>query len=164
MAYSVVLCLGTNLGDRKKNIQKMVAALNKILLYPVKTSRLMETEPIGTEGNQDWFYNCIISGKYNGLPHTLLDECLAIEKELGRKREFRYEPRTADIDILLFDSIVINENNLVIPHPEILNRRFCIDAVVSILPDFIHPVEKKTFSELLITMDEKVRKQQIRTV
>ena len=157
----VIVSLGTNLGDRRKYMDGMIAQLKKLLLPPLKLSPLMETEPVDVPDEQEWYYNCIVSGTFNGTARLLLEECREIEKRLGRNNKNTLQERTADIDILLVDNCIIEEKDFTIPHPQILKRRFCIEGIHSIQPDWKHPTEKKTFRELYASMDEPVLEQKI---
>ena len=160
----IVLSLGTNLGDRNKNMRDMIEQVSEILLYPIKASKLMETEPLETPDVQQWYLNCIVSGCYDNTAQSLLEVCRQIEKKLGRKDKNTFKARTADLDILLVDDCVINDNDLTVPHPRLLKRRFCIEGIVSIEPDWIHPVEKKTFRKLSEIMDKQILEQKIRFI
>jgi 2-amino-4-hydroxy-6-hydroxymethyldihydropteridine diphosphokinase len=161
---TTILSLGNNLGDRKKNIESMVALLENTLKSPVKLSQLMETEPVGVPVDQEWFYNMIILGRYDGSAESLLEACQNIETTLGRSKKNTYEARTADIDILLIDNCIIKTDSLTVPHPQILKRRFCIEGILSIAPDWIHPIEGRSFSELYEDMSSDIRKQKIRLI
>ncbi len=159
---TVFLSLGTNLGNRNGNIQRMIEHLKKILQPEIVLSKLMETEPIGMSSNDnDWFYNLVLSGKFTGSAHELLKVCQNIEKLLGRNNKNSLEARTADIDILLVNNQIINEKDFIIPHPQILQRRFLLEGMKSIAPDLFHPIYNKSFFDLYINMEEPVQKQKI---
>jgi 2-amino-4-hydroxy-6-hydroxymethyldihydropteridine diphosphokinase len=160
----VALCLGTNLGDRELNMRQMELALEGILLPPIRSSRLMETEPLGTAANHPWYYNRIVRGRYNRTPRELLEHCRTIEKKLGRTRQEKYAPRTADLDILLFDEQEVNEPDLMIPHRRIPDRRFCLEGLQEIAGEWIVPGINKKIKKLVEEMGEEVRKQKIRIV
>ena len=91
----VVLCLGTNLGDRVSYMQKMEQALEEVLLPPISKSSLMETGPLGVTADHPWYYNRLVRGRYNGTPRDLLKRCQAIEQKLGRTRPEKYAPSTS---------------------------------------------------------------------
>ncbi|MBN1129471.1 MAG: 2-amino-4-hydroxy-6-hydroxymethyldihydropteridine diphosphokinase [Chitinispirillaceae bacterium] len=133
----IVLSLGTNLGDRAQNMRRMETALGALLVPPLFMSCLMETEPLGGAAGQPWYFNRLLRGRYGGTPHELLDSCQDIEKRLGRERTGKNAPRTADIDILLFGKIQLNDARLVIPHPRIADRRFCIEGLSEIAPETV---------------------------
>ncbi|MDR2579052.1 MAG: 2-amino-4-hydroxy-6-hydroxymethyldihydropteridine diphosphokinase [Chitinispirillales bacterium] len=162
----VALSIGANLGDREANIFFMERELYQ-LLADAKSSPLMETEPVGVDGPQPPYLNRIITGYYDGIPHQLLCACFVIELRLGRKREKPKEPRVADVDILLFGDLEINEetilHTLVIPHPEIQNRRFCVEGLARIDPSILVPVggRRKTAGRLFKNMRADVAAQNI---
>ncbi len=158
---NTILSLGTNLGDRKKNIEKMVGMLKKILQPPIKYSKLMETEPVGIPDKQEWFYNLIMLGRYDGSAKILLETCKEIEKLFGRERKSTLEARTSDIDILLIDDCIIDNDDLIVPHPHILSRRFCIEGIISVAPDWVHPLINKSFAKIGSSMEGDVLNQQI---
>ena len=158
----VVLCLGSNLGDRTSHLQRMEAALERELLPPIRKSRLMETEPLGVTAGHPWYYNRLIRGKYEGTPQGLLETCQTIEKKLGRTRPDKYAPRTADIDIVLFGDQVINEKELIIPHRHIFDRRFCVEGLDEIAGEWVVPGTHKPVHELAQQIAAGVRQQRIR--
>jgi 2-amino-4-hydroxy-6-hydroxymethyldihydropteridine diphosphokinase len=156
------LSIGSNLGDRESCIDSMERELG-LILADTLSSRLMETEPVGVCGRQSPYLNKIIVGYYAGAPYRLLDECLAIESRLGRVRASLKGPRTADIDILLFGDLQIDEKALVIPHPELLNRRFCLEGLMSINPGIRVPFSGGglTVGELYKNMGTEVAVQNV---
>ena len=141
--------LGSNLGDRVGNIQKAIGEISK-LGYVSTVSSLYETEPVGVE-NQPDFINCVIKLEISLSPYGLLVSLQSIEKGLGRERERRekWEPRTIDLDIIFYDDLVIETHGLTIPHPRAHLRRFVLEPLCEIAPDFIHPTLKVTVSKLL---------------
>jgi 2-amino-4-hydroxy-6-hydroxymethyldihydropteridine diphosphokinase len=100
--------------------------------------------------SQHTYYNQVLILKTNQTPQTTLKEMLEIEKTLGRTRTAPglYEDRVVDIDILFYDSLVLNEPNLVIPHPRLHERNFCLVPLLEVLPDLVHPVFHQTIQEL----------------
>jgi 2-amino-4-hydroxy-6-hydroxymethyldihydropteridine diphosphokinase len=143
------LSLGSNLGDRLFYIESMERALRSILADgSVKSSRVMETAPVGASCiGQPAYLNRIVAGYYSGGAYELLDACLSIEADLGRTRPAPKAPRTADVDILLFGDEEINDPpRLIIPHPELLNRRFCIEGLIDIDPSIKIRVSEQTLA------------------
>jgi len=134
----VVLSLGTNVGDRALNMQRMSTGVMRFLHEPVRFSSLMKTDHVGEE-ERPFYYNRLVRGQFDGTPHDLLAQCQAVEQELGRRREGRYSPRTADIDILLFGDLEVAEADLCIPHPALLQRRFCIVGLAEIAGEVTIP-------------------------
>ncbi|WAM33930.1 2-amino-4-hydroxy-6-hydroxymethyldihydropteridine diphosphokinase [Caldicellulosiruptor morganii] len=142
----IFLSLGSNLGDRQKNIQTAIEYLKENVEIE-KVSTIIETKPYGYT-QQPHFLNCCLMGKTSLLPFELLDFVLGIEKKMGRERIFKWGPRNIDIDILFYDSLVIDDKKLKIPHPELQKRDFVLIPLNEIAPDFVHPVLKKTVSQL----------------
>ncbi|HEX9917285.1 MAG TPA: 2-amino-4-hydroxy-6-hydroxymethyldihydropteridine diphosphokinase [candidate division Zixibacteria bacterium] len=145
----VYIGVGSNLGDKKSNIQKAIDSIKeKRILREIKASSLYLTEPVGKKGQPD-FLNLVIKGKTELTPFELLDSLLEIEKNLGRKRKEKWGPREIDLDILFYDDMVVNQENLVIPHPEIPNRRFVLVSLMELSPDLKHPLLNKNIKQLL---------------
>jgi 2-amino-4-hydroxy-6-hydroxymethyldihydropteridine diphosphokinase len=115
-----------------------------------KESSVYETAPWGFESKQN-FLNQVVVIRTSQLPKEVLKLCLEIEDELGRQRKSNhYESRTMDIDILFYDDDIIKENNLLIPHPKLHERRFTLEPLVEIAPDYIHPEIKKSLHAILL--------------
>jgi 2-amino-4-hydroxy-6-hydroxymethyldihydropteridine diphosphokinase len=110
-------------------------------------SSLYETEPVDFI-EQPWFLNCAVALETRKTPQQLLAAILGIEEQMGRKRLQNKGPRSIDIDILLFDNVIMNSKELTIPHPAMHQRRFVLEPLAEIAPDAIHPVLKKTIREL----------------
>ncbi len=157
---SVVLSLGSNLGDQCIYISQMEEALFSILKGILRKSDLLRTEPVGVE-HQPWFINRIISGGFEGTAQQLLECTKEIEKKLGRDNKMRMAPRTADIDILLFGGQIISTAELVIPHPQMLLRRFCLEGMNQIVPDWLIPGTGMSVSEHYKQMGPQIRAQKI---
>lgn len=147
----VFLSLGSNLGDRLSNIQHAVSSLSmsdKIKI--VKTSSFYETEPWGNK-NQEWFINAAIAIDTEFSCEELLEFCQNIEVQLGRIRHQgdKWCQRAIDIDILMYDDCVIAKGEqLVVPHPLMHLRAFVLVPMLEVKSDLVHPVYKKTISEL----------------
>lgn len=139
---------GSNLGDRQANIQKAWKTLAESGAVARKQSDYFETEPVG-HSDQPWFLNLVAEIETLLAPQELLRCCQKIEESLGRSRTFRYAPRTLDLDILLFGSIVLNEPCLIIPHPRMAERRFVLTPLAQIAPDVVHPVLQRSIRSLL---------------
>ncbi len=142
----IYLSLGSNIGNRRKNLELAVKELGKKNIKLIKLSSLYETEPIGPK--QRKFYN--VAGKFttNFKSQELLEVIKNIEKNLGRKKTYHWGPRIIDIDILFYGTQIIKKENLTIPHKEIQNREFVLIPLKEISPKFIHPVYKKTITTL----------------
>ncbi len=132
--------LGSNLGDREGSLREAVHYLAaRIPLRILKTSSILETDPVDFL-DQPRFMNMIIHIETFLTPHELLHALKKAERELGRGKTFRKGPRTIDLDILLYDDIILNTADLVIPHPEIRNREFVVRHLVELDPELIDPV------------------------
>ena len=143
---TIYLSLGSNIGNRKRNLQKALAELEKKDIKKLKVSSLYETSPVGPK--QRNFYN--IAGKFKTClpPQELLKVLKSIEEKLGREKTFRWGPRVIDIDILFYGKQTIKTKNLIIPHKEIVNRAFVLIPMTEISAKYIHPVYKKTIKTL----------------
>jgi 2-amino-4-hydroxy-6-hydroxymethyldihydropteridine diphosphokinase len=124
----VWLALGSNLGDRAGYLQAARAALPEAGILVVRASRVDETEPIGIR-DQPQFLNQVLEVETSLEPRPLLDTLKAIEHQLGRTARERWGPREIDIDILRYDSRVVDEPGLHIPHAELQNRPFLLDLL-----------------------------------
>ncbi|MBX3163404.1 MAG: 2-amino-4-hydroxy-6-hydroxymethyldihydropteridine diphosphokinase [Bacteroidetes bacterium] len=145
----VFLGLGGNTGNRLENLKRAVNALQKSCGRVLKQSSVYETEAWGFVSHKNYL-NQVVSLETALSPQQLLKEILNIESELGRTRsENRYSDRSLDIDILLFNGEIISAENLEIPHPRLHERRFVLVPLNDVAPTVMHPVLKKTLSELL---------------
>jgi 2-amino-4-hydroxy-6-hydroxymethyldihydropteridine diphosphokinase len=146
---SVFLGIGSNLGNREYNMQQAVEHIEKHVGAVRMTSAIYETEPWGFQSD-DAFLNMVIAVETQMSPQALLSEILYIESLLGRVRtEGQYTSRIIDIDILLYDDMVLSEPDLTIPHPLLHERKFVLIPLCEVASEMIHPVLKKTFRELL---------------
>jgi 2-amino-4-hydroxy-6-hydroxymethyldihydropteridine diphosphokinase len=150
MEKLVYLSLGSNLGDRARNLQDAVEQLRSLGEVEAVSS-FYETEPVGLK-HQPWFLNCAVALRTQRMPRQLLSAVMQIEQALGRKRRVAKGPRTIDIDILLFGSSVIDLPSLVVPHPAMHERRFVLQPLAEIAPAARHPVLRRTARELLETL------------
>lgn len=143
------LSLGSNLGDKEGYLDYAIDQLNSDAYTKVTSvSSFIVTKPYGDVLQDDFLNGCIqIETLYR--PLELLKIINKIEDGAGRKRIIHWGPRTLDIDILLFDDLVVNEDNLYIPHKEMANRRFVLEPLCEIGSNVLHPVFKKSVSELL---------------
>lgn len=143
---NVLIGIGSNIGERKENIGKAISLLKEKCRI-LKMSPLYETEPIGYR-YQEWFLNCAIKVKTSLKPQELLDFLQSIEKRLGRVRTIKNGPRTVDLDMLFYGKKIINESNLIVPHPRLHKRLFVLKPLKDICPDFVHPILKKNIKGL----------------
>ncbi|MGB9702796.1 MAG: 2-amino-4-hydroxy-6-hydroxymethyldihydropteridine diphosphokinase [Candidatus Kapaibacteriota bacterium] len=145
----VLLALGSNIGDRVSYIRQAIDLLKEInAVDSLKISSYYVTEPYGVS-NQNWYINAAISG-YTTLSETsLLSICKSIEYYLGRQIRSRWSEREIDIDILFYGNKIAKNKLLEIPHPEIHLRKFVLQPLDEIEPNFIHPILLKSVSYLL---------------
>jgi 2-amino-4-hydroxy-6-hydroxymethyldihydropteridine diphosphokinase len=145
----VFLGIGTNLGSRKVNLRKATEMIADHIGKVVNSSPVYETAPWGFEAEND-FLNMVVTVETNLAPAEVLKKILQIESMLGRERnQDRYSSRIIDIDILLYDDLIINENGLKIPHPLMHERKFVLVPLCELAPEMIHPVLKKSMRVLL---------------
>lgn len=146
----VYLSLGSNLGDRLGYLQQaasIIGAMDDVSI--IATSSFYESEP-WQMNTENWFVNAIIQISTSIPPDKLLEECQRIETQLGRKRNNSngYTDRTIDIDILFYDNMILNTDNLIIPHSFFHRRAFLLVPMLEIAQDFVHPLFNKTVTDL----------------
>ena len=127
------LGLGSNLGDRRQHLERAIAGLRPAGEV-VAVSSLYETAPVGGPPQGDYL-NQVARLSTVVAARPLLEACQAIEAEGGRDRRERFGPRTIDIDLLLYGSMVIDQPGLTVPHPRMIERRFVLDPLLEIWPD-----------------------------
>lgn len=149
---NVYLALGSNLGDRCKNLHLALEKLSEKVTI-IKASSVYETPPWGYV-EQPAFYNQVLYGKTLLTPSELLTFVKEIEENMGRVKNFQNGPRLIDIDILLFAEKMVNTENLVIPHPRMVERAFVLLPLSEIEPDIGIPGINKSLSALLCQVDQ----------
>jgi 2-amino-4-hydroxy-6-hydroxymethyldihydropteridine diphosphokinase len=133
-----VIGLGSNLGDRRANLEAALAELAATARVE-RVSRVIETKPVGGPEQPD-FLNAAALVDFDGTPHALLDRLLAIEDELGRVRLERWGPRTIDLDLLWIDGVAVDDPpRLVVPHPRLRERAFALEPLREVAPDARDP-------------------------
>ena len=146
--YRVFLGLGSNLGERHVLLNR---AVSEVKLIPstrvVWGSSVYETTPYGNP-DQPLYLNAALEVETGLLPGELLSALKAIESKLGRTKEERWAPREIDLDILLYDGLVVKEPEVSVPHPELEKRRFVLVPLQELDPDVVHPVNGMTAREL----------------
>lgn len=151
MAVHSYILLGTNLGDRESLLKKAIAMMGESCGEVVAVSEIYETEPWGFVAENN-FLNQVVVLDTELEPHDLLKELLSIEAVLGRQRDENvkgYASRPMDLDILYYDDKIINDDDLIVPHPRLHQRRFTLMPLCDISADFEHPVFRKTNKTLL---------------
>lgn len=155
-AATAVLLLGTNLGDRLKNILQAYRLIEEKAGLISKKSAVYDSDAWGIE-NQPGFYNSAIIIQTKQSPSELLNTLLSIEQEMGRIRYKKWGERLIDIDILYYNDLVVTESDLKIPHPELANRRFTLEPLCELIPDYVHPKTGKTQRQLLAECPDNLR-------
>jgi 2-amino-4-hydroxy-6-hydroxymethyldihydropteridine diphosphokinase len=134
-----LLGLGSNLGDRLGTLQRAVDLLAaEPGISPARCSRVWETDPVGGPPQPD-FLNVVLRVEVDLTPHELLAACQRVEAALGRVRDVRWGPRTIDIDVLLFDALSIDDDDLTVPHPRMHERAFVLMPLLDVDPDATLP-------------------------
>jgi 2-amino-4-hydroxy-6-hydroxymethyldihydropteridine diphosphokinase len=162
----VYLGIGANLGDRGKNINEALELIKEHIGPVIKVSSLYETEPWGFKCEND-FMNMVAEVETKLKPSGLLGRILMIEAQLGRLRgEKKYSSRLIDIDILIYGEKILETKSLIVPHPEMHERRFVLVPFSEIMPDLVHPKLGKTIKDLLKGCPDKstVKKLKSKTI
>lgn len=146
--HKVYLLLGSNLGNREKNIDNAINELKACGIIISKKSSLYNTAPWGY-AEQPEFLNQALECLTSLEPFELLKEIKSIEKKMGREKTVRYGPRIIDIDIIFYDDLILKSEKLTIPHPLMHERLFVLKPLSEIAPDFVHPELKLTVKQLL---------------
>lgn len=149
------ISIGSNLGDRVKYCRRAIeelAAFADIL----NISSLYETEPVDKE-DQPEFINGVVEIDTDLSPHELLAKTKSIEDKLGRVRDEKWGPRTIDLDIIFYDDIILEDKDLEIPHPRVHLRRFVLEPLFEIAPNFIHPLYNISAKDLMDNIGDDKR-------
>jgi 2-amino-4-hydroxy-6-hydroxymethyldihydropteridine diphosphokinase len=145
---TVYLGLGSNVGDRERNLATALAQLAGPALRVLRVSSTYETEPVDYT-DQRWFLNLVVEAETDLFPMQLLARIVKVERALGRVRTVPKGPRTLDIDILLYGRAVVRSARLEIPHPRMGERRFVLAPLAELAPALRHPLTRKTMREML---------------
>jgi dihydropteroate synthase/2-amino-4-hydroxy-6-hydroxymethyldihydropteridine diphosphokinase len=153
VSASVLLGLGTNLGDRKQNLIRAVHEIDALEGVSVRAiSAVYETEPWGLT-EQPHFLNMAVSARTSLPPPALLAAVKEVEQHMGRERTVRWGPRLIDVDLLFYDDLVQETDKLIIPHPRLAERAFVLAPLADIAPEQKHPQLRKSVRELLAEVD-----------
>ena len=144
-----ILSLGSNIGNRLEHLKKSVLDIKSDKNIRIKRySDIYETEPIGVLGQKD-FYNCVITVETTYNPLEFLKHLQAVEIRNGRTREYRWSPRTIDIDIIDYDKKIIETQMLTLPHPLMHKRKFVLSPLKEVYADYIHPVSNTDIETMI---------------
>lgn len=147
--HAVYVGLGANIGDRLSFLSKAVKELGALPGSTVqRVSSVYETEPVGFKDQAD-FLNVVVELQTSLEPGKLFERTKDIERSLGRHDTVRWRPREIDIDILLYDQLIVRSERLSIPHREMLNRKFVLIPLAEIAGSATHPIEKMEVQALL---------------
>lgn len=145
---TIYLSLGSNIGNREKNLHIAIAALADSSVSVTRVSSFYETEPVDLR-EQPWFLNCVVQAETAVPPLDLLPALRAIESRMGSKKTVLKGPRLMDMDILLYGDRTIETRELQVPHPRMLLRKFVLVPLAEIAPHLKHPSWSGTAAELL---------------
>ncbi len=153
--HTVFIGIGTNEGDKLANIRFAIREIDESDSSSIENvSSIYETSPMG-EVQQGNYLNAVIKIKTKLLPEGLFLFLKSIEKKAGRIKRERWGPRELDLDILFYDDIIYNKNELIIPHSGVIERDFVLVPLIEIEPHLIHPISKVELSELLKELKTK---------
>lgn len=141
------IALGSNLGDKEKNLRRALLLLTQQGVEVVRVSSFLSTEPYGVT-DQPQFLNAVACVRTSLAPLALLDVLLATELAMGRVRLRHWGERNIDLDLLLYEDVVLDTPRLRLPHPDMQNRDFVLLPLAEIAPEFKHPTLQKTIWEL----------------
>jgi len=144
----VYLSLGSNVGDRLAHLRKALNLLTAEGVSVSQVSSFYKTEPVDVP-SQPWFANCVAEAGTDLMPLQLLRRCQAVERALGRRPGVVKGPRRIDIDILLYENVVVRTPNLIIPHQRLEARRFVLVPLQEVAGHARHPVTRRTVEEML---------------
>jgi len=151
----VILSIGSNQGDKRRNIKECIILIHQEVATVIKTSKLYQTPSWGFQSEP--FYNCALLVHTDKTPEKLLEKILLVERKLGRTRtnSDTYQDRKIDIDIISIDQQVIQTSSLSVPHPKMQDRLFVLQPLEDLQTEFVHPIFKKNITELLENCTDK---------
>ncbi|HMB95435.1 MAG TPA: 2-amino-4-hydroxy-6-hydroxymethyldihydropteridine diphosphokinase [Tepidisphaeraceae bacterium] len=150
------LALGSNIGDREKNIYAAVGMLAQSEgIQIIRFSNFLENPAIGMGDDAPPFLNAALQIETTLGSHALLDRMIEIEQSLGRDHHEKWESRTIDLDLLLYGDQIISSQPLIVPHPLMHERRFVLQPLSEIAPEVVHPTLQMTISGLLEDLAKK---------
>lgn len=156
LMYTVILLLGSNLGNRVQHFADAEALLAHDIGIIKKSSSVYETAAWGFT-DQPAFLNKVLLIETDFTPHEVLEKILSIESKLGRTRTEKWHERSIDIDILFYNNLVLDAEDLKIPHPHLHQRRFTLEPLNEIASYFIHPIFNKNIQHLLNNCEDSLQ-------
>jgi 2-amino-4-hydroxy-6-hydroxymethyldihydropteridine diphosphokinase len=150
----VAISLGSNLGNRREHLASAVGELGA-LIQNLRASEPIETEPHDVPDPQPPYLNMAATGETNLTPEALIARLLDIEKRGGRERRSPRAARTIDLDVILYGDRSISTPAVSVPHPRFRSRRFVLQPLAAIAPDWVDPVTGRTVQQLLDDLSEK---------
>src|SRR3989339_1987876 len=159
MMVTAYIGFGSNLGDRQAHLRATLDRLSACDHITLKrVSRLYQTEPHKKNTDpQPWYLNCVLEIETSLTLHQLLSTLKLIEKELGRKTKSDWKPRPVDLDILLYGTIIYQDNGLRVPHSDLTQRRFVLQTLCDLCHTFLHPEYQMSLQELLNCCTDKLK-------
>lgn len=145
---SVVIALGTNLGDRQAYLQAAVARLSEEFLEDAVTSSVYESEPWGLT-EQPKFLNMVIRGLSEWKPPAIVNFLKTTERDLGRTKSLRNGPREIDLDLIAYGENTWKSDGVSVPHPSMRDRSFVLFPLAEVWPDWHHPDDRRTAADLV---------------
>lgn len=158
--HRLIIAIGSNQGDWSVVLEQSLLLIGQSIGRVESISPIYNTPAWGNTDQPD-FKNGVLSVITSLEPHTCLEQLLKIEVQMGRVRKEKWGPRILDLDILFYDSKVIQSPTLVVPHPFIEERQFVLQPLADILPNYVHPVNGKTIEDLLHQLPEKVKMERL---
>lgn len=148
------VAIGANLGDRRATVTWAIEQL-ALDLHHIRISRVIETEPVEVHEPQPPYFNAVVVGETNLSVDELFERLRGLERRRGRTRLTYHAARTLDLDLLFYGSLQLDTPGLTVPHPRFRQRRFVLEPLVEIAPDWVDPVTGQTATALLAALIEK---------
>ena len=146
--HTIYFGLGSNLGNKEENLYAAMSEIDEQIGEVTAVSTFYTTTPVGYAEQPD-FYNAACKASTDLTPREVLEKVETIMRDMGRIRNISNGPRVIDIDILLYDDVVMEEGGLIIPHPRMTERKFVLEPLCEVGEDAVHPVTGKTMRECL---------------
>jgi 2-amino-4-hydroxy-6-hydroxymethyldihydropteridine diphosphokinase len=148
-SITAYIAIGANLGERERTMRRALELLNETTgVHVTRVSSFIENAAVGGPADSPAFLNGVVEVETSLSAQALLDGLLEIEKQLGRVRREKWEPRAIDLDVILFGDQIVNTDRLTIPHPLMHERRFVLEPLAEIAPNAVHPILKASIKDL----------------